>query len=316
MRRQAERSDVTPLLDACYAPTGDDQRWASDVVATFREAFRCFDEAGLYVISCDAVADSMSPTLVAVPPQWLPMVDGSRTAAFHSSRSILYGRDVLTSLAVLRPRTAAPVREYWDTRAAVCGIDEAVGLVVHPTPTTTLMLCGTGALDVVRERKARTALTRIALHLNARTLRQVRALTRREVDVLELASTGLSNKLCGYALGLSPAAISMALTNAAQKLGALTQLELLRVAALLAHDPRADTDETSLTAAEHEILALLRQGLSNADIAAQRGRSVRTIANQVASLLEKTRQPSRRALIARTVRSKGAHAILDDATPS
>jgi DNA-binding CsgD family transcriptional regulator len=133
---------------------------------------------------------------------------------------------------------------------------------------------------------------------NARAWRQVRALTRREVDVLDLASTGLSNKLCGYALGLSPAAISMALTNAAQKLGALTQLELLRIAALLAHDPRGDTDEATLTAAEREILALLRLGLSNADIAAQRGRSVRTIANQVASLLEKTGRPSRRALIA------------------
>jgi DNA-binding CsgD family transcriptional regulator len=380
---------VTPLLDACYAPTRDDQRWAADVMATFRQAFRCFDEVGLYVISCDPVADSMTPLVVAVPPQWRPMVDGVRTAALHGSQNVLYGRDVLSSMAWARPRMTPAARAHWNTCAINCGIDDGVGLVVHPTPTTALLVFGSGASGMLRERKARMALTRIALHLesgfrmrvqpgavravlradgrlidgeltereheryasatrgaeatrdtrdlefwtalvaghvsvvprmrgtqrvyelveNARAWRHVRALTRREVDVLELASTGLSNKLCGYALGLSPAAISMALTNAAQKLGALSQLELLRVAALLARDPRADANEATLTAAEREILALLRQGLSNADIAAQRGRSVRTIANQVASLLEKTGQPSRRALIARSDRS------LANATP-
>jgi DNA-binding CsgD family transcriptional regulator len=133
---------------------------------------------------------------------------------------------------------------------------------------------------------------------NERPTRRVRALTKREVDVLELASTGLSTKLCSYALGLSPTTISTTLASAARKIGGLNHLELLRVAALLAHDPRAEADETILTAAEREVLALIRQGLSNAEIAVQRGRSIRTIANQVARVLEKTGRPSRRALIA------------------
>lgn len=48
-----------------------------------------------------------------------------------------------------------------------------------------------------------------------------------------------------------------------------------------------------LTPAEHEIARMIRAGLSNAEIAAARGRSVRTIANQVASLLQKLHVASR-----------------------
>jgi DNA-binding CsgD family transcriptional regulator len=139
-----------------------------------------------------------------------------------------------------------------------------------------------------------------ALVENSREARSFHALSRREVDVLELAATGLTTKLCSYALGLSSSTISTTLRNAASKLGATTQLELLRIAALLARDPRAEADAATLTRAEREILALVREGLSNTEIAARRGRSVRTIANQVASLIEKTGTSSRRALIAAT----------------
>lgn len=51
--------------------------------------------------------------------------------------------------------------------------------------------------------------------------------------------------------------------------------------------------EGALTAAELAVLALVRKGLSNAEIAAARGRSVRTVANQVASLLRKLEMSSR-----------------------
>lgn len=143
---------------------------------------------------------------------------------------------------------------------------------------------------------------------NARAARRVRALSRREVDVLELASTGLSTQLCSYALGLSPTTISTALTNAARKVGTLGQLELLRLAAVLARDPRADADEATLTAAEREILAL-----SNA---ARRGRSVRTIANEVASLLDQTGHPSRRPAVAASGTSAATRAAISMTAPS
>jgi DNA-binding CsgD family transcriptional regulator len=68
---------------------------------------------------------------------------------------------------------------------------------------------------------------------------------------------------------------------------------------LLAHDPRADAPEPDLTAAEREILELLERGLSNDEIARLRNRSIRTVANQVAALLRKTKTRSRRELVAR-----------------
>jgi len=86
----------------------------------------------------------------------------------------------------------------------------------------------------------------------------------------------------------------------------MSRADLVRVAAILARDPRADLPAPALTAAEHEILDGLQRGLSNRELAAERSRSVRTIANQVASLLRKTASPSRRALIARAPRPVGA----------
>lgn len=68
--------------------------------------------------------------------------------------------------------------------------------------------------------------------------------------------------------------------------------------AVLSYDtaPRATTE---LTSAEREVLAGLVEGLSNADIAKRRRTSVRTVANQVASLFKKLDVGSRAELVAR-----------------
>jgi DNA-binding CsgD family transcriptional regulator len=132
---------------------------------------------------------------------------------------------------------------------------------------------------------------------NALASQAMRALTRREVDVLSMAARGLSTKLVAYGLGISPTAVSSALGRATSKLGLSTRIELVRLAATIIGDPRVGGLPTTLTEAESEILALLRQGLSNREIARLRSRSVNTIANQVASLLRKTESTSRRALI-------------------
>lgn len=55
----------------------------------------------------------------------------------------------------------------------------------------------------------------------------------------------------------------------------------------------------SLTPSEREILGLLVEGRSNADIAHLRGKSPRTIANQVASIFRKLGVGSRRELRSR-----------------
>lgn len=55
----------------------------------------------------------------------------------------------------------------------------------------------------------------------------------------------------------------------------------------------------NLTPAEREVVSLLITGASNAQIAKARRVSVRTVANQVASVLKKLKVGSRTALIAR-----------------
>lgn len=61
---------------------------------------------------------------------------------------------------------------------------------------------------------------------------------------------------------------------------------------LLPELPRA------LTPAEREVVALIFEGASNAAIAKARGVAVRTVANQVASVLRKLEVGSRSALLA------------------
>lgn len=156
-----------------------------------------------------------------------------------------------------------------------------------------------GRLSLVPRGKGRSR--RLLLVENVPASRQLRALDQREVDVLRLATRGLSTKMIAYALGTSSTRVSVALSTASAKLGAASRLDLVRLGAMLTRDPRGDTVEPSLTASEREVLRLLQRGLSNEAIAKMRGRSVRTIANQVAALLRKTGTSSRRALASRNV---------------
>jgi len=122
-------------------------------------------------------------------------------------------------------------------------------------------------------------------------------LSPREMRIVELAAEGLSNKLIAYALGISEPTVSRALGAAALKLGCNGARDLVAALSLLLRlGPKGDTWTERPTPAEQEVLELLRQGLSNAEIAAARGCSTRTVANQVASLLRKAGADSRRAL--------------------
>ncbi|WP_233155604.1 alpha/beta fold hydrolase [Sedimentitalea arenosa] len=64
--------------------------------------------------------------------------------------------------------------------------------------------------------------------------------------------------------------------------------------------PLAGAD-AGITTAEREVLVLVAKGLSNPDIAAQLGKSEKTVRNQVSSLLEKTGLSTRSELIVRTL---------------
>jgi DNA-binding CsgD family transcriptional regulator len=124
-----------------------------------------------------------------------------------------------------------------------------------------------------------------------------RALTKREVEVVRMAARGLPVKLIAYGLGLSSPTVSNALRNAAAKLGLASRLDLVRVASLLGEGPSRAVDPASLTRSEREVFDLVRSGASNEEIASLRSRSVRTIANQVAAVLRKTKSPTRRAVL-------------------
>jgi DNA-binding CsgD family transcriptional regulator len=63
----------------------------------------------------------------------------------------------------------------------------------------------------------------------------------------------------------------------------------------------------ALTPAEHEVVAAIEAGKSNAEIARERGTSARTVANQVGSIFKKLKVGSRAELVAtRAVLSGGS----------
>ncbi len=122
-------------------------------------------------------------------------------------------------------------------------------------------------------------------------------LSAREVELARLAARGFTNKASAYALGLSPAATSAALATAAWKIGLGSRHELVEVARSLFGLTASDKADTArLTPAEREVFELLRRGLSNAEIALLRQRSVHTIGNQVSAILAKTNSATRRAV--------------------
>lgn len=127
------------------------------------------------------------------------------------------------------------------------------------------------------------------------------ALTDGEQDAVAAIARAPSIKAAAYELGTSASALSHRLAGAASKLGLCTTMDLVRLAAVLARDPRARFEHIALTPSEEDVLELVGRGLSNAEIARIRARSARTIANQVASLLRKTGAPNRRALDALAV---------------
>jgi DNA-binding CsgD family transcriptional regulator len=162
-----------------------------------------------------------------------------------------------------------------------------------------------GRLSVVQRRVG--SKTRYLVVENAPSTQPFRALSPAEVEVVSQAARGHSMKLIAYALGVSPSAVSGHLMSAAGKIGASSRMELVRLAAMLTRDPRAGFLDIALTDAERDVLHLLQQGLTNDQIAKIRSRSVRTIANQVASLLHKTNSSSRRALLVLRASPRDAH---------
>lgn len=130
-----------------------------------------------------------------------------------------------------------------------------------------------------------------------------RALRPREGAAARLAAEGAAPKDIAYALGISPSNARALLAHALAKLGLASRAELLRWNPHRGHvhpaaeiAPRLSTlvltqsgtpRWDALTAAEREVAELAADGKSNAEIAKLRETSVRTVANQMAAILEK-----------------------------
>jgi len=118
----------------------------------------------------------------------------------------------------------------------------------------------------------------------------------REIDVLRLAARGFTGKGITYTLGLAPSSVSTALASAAAKVGLRSRHALIEVAAAMFGVRSSQVPVATLTPAERDVLELLRRGLTNAEISRLRERSKNTVANQVATILQKSGAPSRHAL--------------------
>lgn len=125
-------------------------------------------------------------------------------------------------------------------------------------------------------------------------------LNERERQVAGFAATGESNKHIAYRLGLATSTIATHLGAVYRKLGVKNRAQLARMHAVLPVNELLFSS-AKLTAAEREVAEQILEGASNAKIAARRNTSVRTVANQVASLLVKLRVRSRAELTARFV---------------
>lgn len=125
-----------------------------------------------------------------------------------------------------------------------------------------------------------------------------RGLSAVEAAVVDLSSKGLTGKYVAYALGITESTVSRSLQAAATRLGFRDRTTVLRFAsrALRAGSVLAGV-AGQLTQAERAVLDLVRQGLSNREIAAARATAPSTVANQLASLLRKTGSSSRKALL-------------------
>jgi DNA-binding NarL/FixJ family response regulator len=144
--------------------------------------------------------------------------------------------------------------------------------------------------------------------------KDARALTRREIAIAEHLAKGASNKLIAHAQGITPGAVSAHVDAIRLKVGLQSRAELVELLHAMRTTPatvgpfagvlgavctRPLPQLVSLTAAERSVALLAAHGLDDKSIARSRGSSVRTVANQLASVYRKLGIGSRAELAIR-----------------
>jgi DNA-binding NarL/FixJ family response regulator len=156
--------------------------------------------------------------------------------------------------------------------------------------------------------------TVLVAHQNDPQTPDPRGLSPRERAIVELVLTGASNKHVAYTLGLGAGTVAKHLQQALTKLRVRSRVELLRLGptagaeaqraavdgeelSVLVTDTVPQAERLPLTDAEHAVVKLVAEGLTNAEIAARRGSAERTVANQIARIFEKVGVGSRAELV-------------------
>ncbi len=176
-----------------------------------------------------------------------------------------------------------------------------------------------GAWSVVSEFECDACLY-LVVRGNDRETRAARALAEREQEVLARIVLGQANKFVSYELCMAQSCVSICIKEACAKLGVRSRTPLLQLmqfgmgstephserfllreneSVLLRLERQEVLTPTALTSSERAIFLSILRGLTNAEIAARRKRSLRTVANQIASLFRKLAVSSRAELAAR-----------------
>jgi DNA-binding NarL/FixJ family response regulator len=175
-----------------------------------------------------------------------------------------------------------------------------------------------GAWSVVAEFECDACLY-LVVRGNGAEARAARALSELEREVLGRVVLGQANKFVSYELGMSQSGVSICIKEACSKLGIGSRTPLLQLmqfgtspaqpgaeafcveageSAVLRIERQEGVTPNALTSSERAIFLAILRGLSNAEIAARRNRSLRTVANQVAALFRKLGVSSRAELVA------------------
>lgn len=168
-------------------------------------------------------------------------------------------------------------------------------LIVPPAPLSDILLSLTeGRLAVVRESEPGSlpAFRLVDVPANGRALSQA------EVSTIARAAVGQPLRKIAAEMRVSTGTVSRRLARVTSKIGLTSSIDAIRVFSRILRPDAAIPKRYPLSTAEDEILELLRRGMTNTEIAKTRGRSIRTIANQVGAVLRKRGVTSRRALYA------------------
>lgn len=171
----------------------------------------------------------------------------------------------------------------------------------------------------------------VAAYENGATVGKVQGFAAWEVRILEMHLLRATTDEIGFALGISRSTVERVLSNAARRIGLRNRTELARLSepelvtrlALDLGRDRVDvlrfeepslpsTWQARLTKAQYEVATAAARGLSDGEIARQRGTSVRTVSNLLAATYRRLAIDGRNALVrsalhtARRTRSSSA----------